>query len=107
MPDKNKKNQNLIDERHSDKRFFRMLYTLYAISAISFAARVLLSTVAVDKDLIIGIAVAAVFVGIAGFFAYTAFIRKQGFEKSKLMIKLEYAAFALMILQLVLSFTDL
>ena len=103
----NKNLSNSIDERRSDKRFFRILYTLYAISSISFAARVLLSTTVVGKDVIVGIAVAVVFIAIAGFFAYTAFIRKQGFEKSNLMIKFEYAAFALVVLQLILSFTDL
>ncbi|MDD2269617.1 MAG: hypothetical protein PHY15_08785 [Eubacteriales bacterium] len=96
-----------IQDKKSEKRFFRILYTLFSASSLCFAARILLTTAIVGKDAVIGIAITAVFVALFLFFAYTAFIRKDGFQRSAMMTKLEYAAFAIIILQMILTLTDL
>lgn len=91
---------------NQNKRFFRMLYTIYAISSVCFSARIFLSVQDEPNNIVIGSIISIIFIALALYFAYTAFIRKEGFEKSSLMTKIEYAAFVIVILQLILTFTD-
>ena len=94
-------------DNKNEKRFFRLLYTLFSASSLCFAGRILLTTAVKGKDTVIGIAISVLFVALFIFFAYTAFFRKDGFQKSNLMTKLELAACGMILLQLILTLTDI
>ncbi|OGO91792.1 MAG: hypothetical protein A2Y17_13625 [Clostridiales bacterium GWF2_38_85] len=92
-----------MNNKNMDKRFFKILYTLYALSSIGFAIRIFTTSVLTEKEYYIGIPVCVMFIALAVFYIYIAFFKKEGFEKSNWFYRLEYAGFGIVLIQIALS----
>ena len=92
-----------MNNKLNDKRFFKMIYVLYALGSIGFAIRVFLTSVLEKKEYYMGIPICIVFFALAVFYIIFAFFNKKGFENSELFYRLEFAGFGILLIEIALS----